>query len=289
VWDLYQAYSEALRERDVLDFDDLLVLALTELRARPLERRYAAVIVDEVQDLSRVGVQLLHTLSGDGPDALTLIGDGQQAIYPGGFTLAEAGIDIRGRSTILNVNYRNCAEILRTALAAVDDDEYVDMDESVEQGRRALETARTGGRVDRVHAPEQRSLDHALSSALERIVDEGVRSGDCAVLTHTTTQAHRVTGVLKRAGWTVESLEDYAGRSSEHIKVGTIKRSKGLEFRVVLLPGIVEESPPQRERESDEAYRERCGLRRRELFVGMTRARDHLWLGYLGDPPGGSG
>ena len=31
--------------------------------------------------------------------------------------------------------------------------------------------------------------------------------------------------------------------------------------------------------ETDDAYRERAELQRRQLFVAMTRARDRLWLG----------
>lgn len=34
-------------------------------------------------------------------------------------------------------------------------------------------------------------------------------------------------------------------------------------------------------READESYRQRAERTRRELYVGMTRARDGLWLGYL--------
>jgi Nuclease-related domain/AAA domain len=73
---------------------------------------YVGVVVDEVQDLNRVGVQLLHALVGDAPDGLLLIGDGQQAVYPGGFTLIEAGVAVSGRAAVLRVNYRNTAEIL---------------------------------------------------------------------------------------------------------------------------------------------------------------------------------
>ncbi|WP_434770535.1 UvrD-helicase domain-containing protein [Curtobacterium flaccumfaciens] len=50
----------------------------------PLER-YDAVIVDEAQDLSCAMVALVHQLVGDRTDGLTLIGNGQQTIYRGGY------------------------------------------------------------------------------------------------------------------------------------------------------------------------------------------------------------
>jgi ATP-dependent exoDNAse (exonuclease V) beta subunit len=37
--------------------------------------------------------------------------------------------------------------------------------------------------------------------------------------------------------------------------------------------------------ETEQSYAERCARQRRELYVGMTRARDGLWLGYLDTPP----
>ena len=82
VWALFQAYERAAG-RGIGDFQDQVLLAETALRAQP-EEGYAAVIVDEAQDLSLAMIRMLHGLVGDGPDAFTLIGDGQQSIYPGG-------------------------------------------------------------------------------------------------------------------------------------------------------------------------------------------------------------
>lgn len=115
VWDLYVAYDQQLRERGVHDFTDVLALARDELLAHPLEPPYTSVVVDEVQDLTMVGVQLLHALVGDRADGLLLVGDSAQALYPGGFRLAEAGIAVVGRSIRLGTNYRNGAAILAHA------------------------------------------------------------------------------------------------------------------------------------------------------------------------------
>ena len=45
-------------------------------------------------------IRLLHRLVGDEPDAFNLIGDGQQSIYPGGYTLGELGISIAVRGEV---------------------------------------------------------------------------------------------------------------------------------------------------------------------------------------------
>lgn len=94
---LYGAYQQQLDERGLHDFNDVLLHALANVRGEPLEEGYSSVIVDEVQHLPCVAVRLLHALVGDRTDGWLLIGDGQQAVYPGGFTLAEVGVDVRGR------------------------------------------------------------------------------------------------------------------------------------------------------------------------------------------------
>ena len=52
-------------------------------------------------------------------------------------------------------------------------------------------------------------------------------------------------------------------------------------FKFVMLPGLHDGPVERWTGESDDSYRERAERTRRELYVGMTRARDGLWLGYL--------
>ena len=79
---------------------------------------------------------------------------------------------------------------------------------------------------------------------------------------------------MTAAGIAAVDLENYDGRPIDAVKVGTIKRAKGLEFKQVLLwrvpEGLIDSAPTG---EEDDV------LRRRELYVGMTRARDELWVG----------
>jgi superfamily I DNA/RNA helicase len=80
--------------------------------------------------------------------------------------------------------------------------------------------------------------------------------------------------LLQSAGIPAINLEDYSGRPVDAVKVGTVKRAKGLEFKTVLLPRVRPEwiNPAERD---DEAHI----IHRRELYVAMTRARDELWVG----------
>ncbi|EIV96305.1 NERD domain-containing protein [Frankia sp. QA3] len=285
VWELYEHYERLRTARGVLDRGDVLLLA------RDLAREHAgdefdAVIVDEVQDLTCVGLQFLHALVGDRQDGLLVVGDGQQSVYPGGFTLAEAGVSVVGRSTVLARNYRNREAILRYAQQVVAEDSFDDLDVAGERGRREVEIDRPGGEVDEVAVAGPAEQVSALRADLVDAHDgRGVRYGDMALLTSTNEAVGSWQRLLARAGIPAVSLLEYDGTTSNAVKVGTYHRAKGLDFARVYIPDRNRFPRPRRATESDDAYRERAALERRQLYVALTRARDSLWVG-LREPVG---
>nr|WP_055701222.1 UvrD-helicase domain-containing protein [Streptomyces silaceus] len=284
VWALYEAYESLRIERGVHDFNDVLSLALTEAARHTDQPRYAAVIVDEVQDLTLVGVRLLHALVGDAANGLLLVGDGQQAVYPGGFRLTDAGIDIRGdRGQVLRTNYRNSKQILDEALTVVAADAFEDIDGLRTPGRRDVDLTYHDGRVVRVVKPTTDAHDQELLDALRVLSDAG--RADAAVLCPSMRAIGHYQRLLTRADIPVCLLEHYDGRRVEAVKLGTYRRAKGLEFKHVFLPQY-DAALPSRSPLGDagtvaasETAQERDELLRSQLFVAMTRARDMLWLG----------
>src|SRR6476469_3861827 len=102
--------------------------------------RSAAVVVDEAQDIGPATVRMLAEISGGLPSPnLTLVGDGQQAIYPGGYSLLQMGLDVRGRSTVLRTNWRNSYAIWMAAQAFIAGEQFDDLDEEVSSSRESDE------------------------------------------------------------------------------------------------------------------------------------------------------
>ncbi|MFD7783904.1 UvrD-helicase domain-containing protein [Streptomyces nojiriensis] len=284
MWELYEAYETLRGERGVHDFNDVLSLALAEAVRRRERPPYAAVVVDEVQDLTLVGVRLLHALVGDAPNGLLLVGDGQQTVYPGGFRLTDAGIDIRGdRGQALRTNYRNSKQILDAALTVVADDAFEDLDGERTPGRRDVDLTYHDGDVVRVTRPTVEAHDRELLDAL-RSLSDGARA-DTALLCPSMHALRHYQRLLTQAGIPVCQLEHYDGRAVDAVKLGTYRRAKGLEFKNVLLPRYDEvfthgtPAGTAAGTETSETAREREELLRSRLFVAMTRARDLLWLG----------
>jgi len=277
VWQLYSEYDRALREANIHDFADVILLAEKSLRIHPLEG-YSAVIADEAQDLSCAMIRMLHALVGDAPDGLNLIGDGQQTIYPGGYTLAEANVSLAGRGVVMTKNYRNTVEIADFAASVVAGDDFDDIEGEPASMDVASEIVRHGARPRVSRFISRRAHDKSVVAQVRNLLAAGVAGGDIAVLTQTNYAADDLMEVLSAAGIRTVDLHLYDGRTTSAVKVGTIKRAKGLEFKQVLVVRA-----PARLLEPvgmvEAAVAERRELDRRELYVAMTRARDGLWVG----------
>jgi hypothetical protein len=285
VWALVEEYQSELEARGLVDWEGLLRMARDECHRRT-PTPYEIVIVDEVQDTTLVAMQLVRVLVGDHPENLLIVGDDQQRVFPGGFRLVEAGIDVTGRSTRLSSNYRNTREILEAARGLVfgDDDDLL---EGIRQPDD-VEVVRSGPvpvftRADRAthDATFVAHLREALGFRL-------VPTDGLAVIVERRTDAEAVRKLLDRHDIPHIDLTNWDGSATSSVIVGLNKSAKGLEFKHVLIPYVAPEltepDPP-----SDEYEAERWQMRRRELYVAMTRARDTLWVGCVDPATSGRG
>jgi AAA domain/UvrD-like helicase C-terminal domain len=284
VWSAYRAYCAALGRARRTDFHLLRRRAL-ELARDGRTPQFAGVVVDEAQDLTEVAMLLLHLLDGS-PNRrnLLIVGDGQQSIYPGAFSLRSIGIDVRGRARVLRTNWRNTWSIWNAARAVMEGQEFDDLDDDV--GLRPTEDEPgplAYGEEVQLHvvqtpAEELEILGELLGERIETAAD----AGDLAVLTDTRRRASDVQRALEARGAPVVSLEDYRGEHVDAVRVGTFSRGKGLEFKEVFVPGLGETEWPSSyfvpASLTPEDHDERMARQLRTLFVAMTRARDRLVL-----------
>jgi superfamily I DNA/RNA helicase len=277
VWDLFEAYRAQLDWLGVHDDLDAVALADAELQRVPQLGRFSAVIVDEAQDLTLAMVRMLSSFVGDAPDGLTLIGDVEQALCPGGYTLAEAGISLAGRGAVLDVNYRSTAQILDFTSRFVSVATPVDGSGTAEGGTVAT-AARSGSEpvVERCATEDERGA--RMVAWTRSLVDEArADAGDIAVLCMDASGVARAMDRLMRAGVPVLELSEYGNDAKGAVRVGTVERAKGLEFRHVVMGDVATswlDAAP-----TDDVEQERQARRRRDLYVGMSRARDGLWVG----------
>lgn len=293
LWELKEAFESELSTRGTVDFGDVILRARDHARRRATPM-YRAALIDEAQDLTLAGLQLVRALVNgpegvDRPDGLFIVGDGAQKIYAGGFSLRQAGVEVRGRTTILKLNYRNTAEILNAAMAVAGKADVEDLDEQYVRQNEDAEARRSYPTVKPVLVLASSWGDEMrfVASQIEQLVATGaLKHGDIAVCVTTNRQVEQALAVFDAAGVPSQDLAKYAGLPNDLVKVGTHFRAKGLEFKVVFLPalGAADFPRPPVAGQDPLEYDEQASLAISQLFVAMTRARDGLFLLASGDP-----
>jgi len=276
-WSLYEQYRDACdQQRPMLvDFDWLLKLAYDALRDEPTGQRYQAIIVDEAQDVTEMGLRFLLELLEGGPSGrLVLIGDQAQRIYPGGFRLSDIGIDVRGRSTTLRESYRSTDEIMQ-AVGALG--RALSPEDFGEDGLASFASAT----VRRGPRPTLQRFASTTEEANWILAELGNTDDldSIGILLPTNAAVDRWTGLLKQAAIPVVNLSKWSGRPTPGVKIGTYHRSKGLEFKRVILPGLDSGFPWARDGDDDAIL-----LQGSTLYVAMSRARDSLDICHDGEP-----
>ena len=276
-WTLYEEYRTACDNPQsvVVDFERVLKLAYDALREEPTGQRYQAIVVDEAQDVTEMGLRFLLELLENGPDGrLILIGDQAQRIYPGGFRLRELGVDTRGRSVTLKESYRSTDEIMQ-AVGALG--RFLSPDQFGEDGLASFASAT----VRRGKKPAIRRFESSKAET-EGVLETLGTSEDLdsiGLLLPTNSAVDRWLRVLRDARIQAVPLIKWSGRPTPGVKVGTYHRSKGLEFKHVVLPGLDSSYPWADENDADAFL-----LQGSVLYVAMSRARDRLDMTHSGRP-----
>jgi DNA helicase IV len=142
IWPVFEEYRNRLEAKRLREPVDAMRDAAELLKKIKGKTRYRAVIVDEAQDMSTVAFQVLRALVPEAPNDLFIVGDGHQRIYRRKVSLAQAGVQITGRSKKLYINYRTTDEIRRFAVALLQNVSVDDLDEG-ERRQQAVQVART--------------------------------------------------------------------------------------------------------------------------------------------------
>ncbi|MEZ5278966.1 MAG: 3'-5' exonuclease [Acidimicrobiales bacterium] len=291
VWQVMEEWDADMARRGTVDFPDVVLRARDHARNLP-QARYSGVVVDEAQDLSLAGLQLIRALANapdlvDRANGLLLLGDGAQRIYTGGFTLRQAGLEVRGRSSVLRTNYRNTRQILSAAMAVAGEAEVDDLGETFRRGEAPVDALRSASAPLLIEAASFDDQLSYLAESVGKLVDHDTfATGDIGILVPTNRMVSQVVARLSSERIPAQDLAKYDGQPSDLVKVGTYHRAKGLEFKAVFLPGLSDGTFP---READpgqpvEEATEAEELALSQLFVAMTRARDLLVALYNGKP-----
>jgi superfamily I DNA/RNA helicase/mRNA-degrading endonuclease RelE of RelBE toxin-antitoxin system len=252
--------------------------AVTESLENKSERPFQFVVVDEAQDVGVPQLRFLAALAGDRPNGLFFAGDLGQRIFQAPFSWRSLGVNVRGRSRTLRINYRTSHQIRRQADRLLPG-EIADVDGNTEV-RRGTVSAFNGPE------PEVSVLDSIEAEAseiagwLEALGKAGVLPRETGVFVRSKAQLSRVIAAIEAAGLTPFELDGSSNPPDGRIAVTTMHLAKGLEFRAVVVAACDDEIVPLQDRiegvvdESD--LQDVYDTERHLLYVACTRAREHL-------------
>jgi len=250
--------------------------ALEKLPASPVEH----VVVDECQDLNQGQVRFLAVLTRGLPNALFLSGDIGQRIFQQPFSWRSQGIDLRGRTKVLRINYRTSQQIRKTADRLLEkcivdaDGERVDRDKTISAFGGAYPTVTSFDSTEDEVA--------AVAKFLQERVSEGVKPNEMAIMVRDSGQLQRAEQAAKLAGLATVVLDRRLATLAGAISLSTMHLAKGLEFRAVSVMACDDDIIPSPARlagisdpgDMQQAY----DLERHLLYVACTRARDYLMI-----------
>lgn len=251
---------------------------LAERVANMSSKPYQHIVIDEAQDIGIGQLRLLASLSGDQPNGLFFAGDLGQRIFQQPFSWKALGVDVRGRSRNLKVNYRTSHQIRMQADLLLED-EVADVDGNTESRRGT--TSVFNGPAPLVRECTDSPAEQAVVSEwLRARATERVASHEIGVIVRSPDELPRAIAAVQGAGMPFKLLDQQVDTVVGSVSIGTMHLAKGLEFRAVAVMACDDEILPLQSRIeniSDEAdLAEVYATERHLLYVACTRAREHL-------------
>lgn len=277
LWKIFEAVRSGLREQGLITTAGMFnVLARHYASGTALPFDFA--VVDEAQDIGIAQIRFLAALGAGRPNSLFFAGDLGQRIFQQPFSWKAAGIDVRGRSATLKINYRTSHQI-RSQADRLLDPQIADVDGNVE-GRKGAVSLFNGPKPGVKAYPSNEAEIEGVRLWLKRLSEEGIQPHEIALFVRSTAQLGRAKAAAERAELKYRVLDEHVEIAPSRLSVSTMHLSKGLEFRAVCVMACDDEVIPLQERietVSDEADLEDVySTERHLLYVACTRARDHL-------------
>lgn len=278
VWKVFEEYLNQMKEKQIRDVETAMYECRKILEKTNKKENYKHIVVDEGQDFSNSAFHLLRALAGDEhPNDIFIVGDAHQRIYKNKAVLSKCGINVRGRSSYLKINYRTTEEIRKYAFGLLKGISFDDLDEDYDDGRACQSL--THGSIPTVINFNNSAEEAAfIIKELKALVENGISLKNVCIVARTHKLLDDYVKALSETG--IKSYEirrnKLDDRSFDGVRVATMHRVKGLEFQYVFVVGANKNIIPLQAAVSSEdpavvadaVTAEKC-----LLYVALTRAQ----------------
>ncbi len=279
LWPVFIRARQSLESQGILTWPAIfgkVTAYYTDRSAKP----FTHAIVDEAQDLGVPELRMLAAITPDAPDALFFAGDLGQRIFQEPFSWLALGVDIRGRSKTLKVNYRTSHQIRQAADRLLP--KLVQDVDGVEQDRRGTVSVFNGPEPEIMTFENADAEIAGVADWIGKAVSDGVAPAEIGVFVRSKNELARARTAVKVAGHVQLELSERLEQPEGRIAIGTMHLAKGLEYKAIVVMACDDDVLPLQERVetvADEAELDEIYETERQLFyVACTRARDRLFI-----------
>lgn len=277
LWGIFESVRKELKARGLITESSLFGKLLVHFEKSD-RSPYEYAVIDEAQDIGVPQLRFVAVLGASRDDGLFFAGDLGQRIFQPPFSWKGLGVDIRGRSRTLRINYRTSHQIRRQADRLLPP-KVSDMDGNTEE-RRGTISVFNGPEPDIRILDDEETEIAGVAEWLNALKTHGFRPHELGVFVRSVRQLDRARKAVNLAGLKSVELDDSCESKADHVSVCTMHLAKGLEFRAVVVMACDDEVIPLQERieevtdtsDLEEVY----NTERHLLYVACTRARDRL-------------
>ena len=259
----------------------------TQLAASQAERNaggqapvFDHVVVDEAQDVNVAQLRFLAVAAGGRPNGLFFAGDLGQRIFQTPFSWKSLGVDIRGRSRTLHINYRTSHQIRMQADRLLGP-EVSDVDGNTEMRRGTVSVFNGPAPLIQSFKDDDGEIA-SVADWLKARLREGMPAHEIGVFVRSDAEMKRARSAAQAAAVPYRVLDEKVETAAGFASLCTMHLAKGLEFRAVVVMACDDEIIPLQSRieavADDADLEEVYNTERHLLYVACTRARDHLLI-----------
>ena len=277
LWPVFERMRKILESNSFMTWS-MIYGAVTQHYTKRDHKPFTHTIVDEAQDLSVAELRMLAALTPDSENALFFAGDIGQRIFEDPFSWKALGIDIRGRSKTLKVNYRTSHQIRKVAdrllPASVSD---VDGNE---QNRKGTVSVFNGPEPECVTFDDETAETKGIIDWLKAVIDSAIPSEEIGIFVRSENEMPRARAVIDALNLNARELTEKLENADGRISIGSMHYAKGLEFRAIVVMACDDEILPLQSRidavGDTNDLQNILDTERQLFYVACTRARDRL-------------
>lgn len=278
LWPVFEAARCTLTARGFLTPSQLFGAVEAEFKNRD-EKPFTQVIVDEAQDLGAAELRMMGAIAS-GPNAHFFAGDLGQRIFQLPFSWLSLGVDVRGRSSSLRINYRTSRQI-REAADHLLPQKVGDVD-GIEDDRTGAQSVFEGPQPTITECVHEADEVEKMAAYLRAAIEDGVSPAEIGVFARSNNYLSRCRAVVSAAGLEGRQLTERVENFGDCVSIGTMHLAKGLEFKMVIVVACDDEALPLQARvdeaTNEDELKEVFETERHLFYVACTRARDRLHI-----------